>query len=242
MIEKEYLIHSFQTFGIPVTDVQADCFITYAHLLQEWNNRINLTTITEFDEIVWKHFIDSISFLQCGNVSRETLAQNCIDIGTGAGFPGIPIKIMFPSCKMTLVDTLQKRISFLEKVIDECGLKQCKTIHARAEDLAKDRHFRENYQLSVSRAVANLSTLSEYCLPFVKRGGIFLSYKGGNCREEIKESKKSIAVFGGEITDINEIIIRGSDLNRTLIVIKKIRPTPKKYPRKAGIPQKNPIR
>ena len=240
--EREYLIRSFKSFGKELTERQTEQYLIYAEMLVEWNQKINLTAITEFDEIVWKHFIDSISFEQTGNVSRETLAQNCIDIGTGAGFPGIPIKILYPGCKITLVDTLQKRITFLDEVIKACGLKQIRTIHGRAEDLARDPKHRESYQLCVSRAVANLATLSEYCLPFVKKGGIFVSYKGGDSREEINESKKAIAVFGGEIGRVDEFVIRGSELGRTFVTIKKIQPTPKKYPRKAGTPQKSPIR
>ena len=240
-MNREYLVQSFDRFGLSLTEEQTDQFLDYAELLVSWNQKMNLTAITEFDEIVWKHFIDSLAVYQSRNVSRETLKQSCIDIGTGAGFPGIPIKIMNPECKMTLVDSLAKRITFLDEVIKQCNLKKIETVHSRAEDLAQNPKYRENYHLCISRAVSNLSTLSEYCLPFIRKGGIFLSYKAGNSEGEIRDAQKAIKVFGGSMIHAEEFILRGTDLNRTLVIVKKIQNTPKKYPRKAGIPAKSPI-
>ena len=242
MSHREYLRESFCRFGFPLSEEQEQQFLTYADLLVDWNQKMNLTAITEFDEIVWKHFIDSVAILQSSHVSRETFSGKLIDVGTGAGFPGIPLKILFPGLKCTCLDSLNKRILFLETVVKECGLKNVYLIHGRAEDIAHDPKFREQYDWCVSRAVSNLATLSEYCLPMVKRGGCFISYKGGEARQEIAEARKAIKVFGGEITDTEEFVIQGSDLARTMVWIRKRENTPKKYPRKAGMPAKSPIR
>ena len=241
MSSREYLKNSFERFGYPISEKQTDQFLKYADLLVSWNEKMNLTAITDFDEIVWKHFIDSVSFLQSSNVSRETFRGKMMDVGTGAGFPAIPIKILFPNLKVTALDSLNKRITFLEEVKKECALDNITFVHGRAEDFAQNLKYREQYDVCVSRAVANLATLSEYCIPFLKRGGIFLAYKAGDAKEEIKSAEKAIKVFGGELIGAEEFEINGSDLKRTLVLSKKIQNTPKKYPRKAGMPGKSPI-
>lgn len=241
MNKEQILLDSFLSFGIELNRKQTDQFLQYEELLSAWNQKMNLTAITEFEEIVWKHFIDSVALCQSAYVSRETWNGHLIDVGTGAGFPGIPLKILFPDCHITLVDSLNKRIEFLHEVIKQCGLQNVKTIHGRAEDLAHDMRYRESYDVCVSRAVANLSTLSEYCLPFLRKGGWFLAYKASDVENELKQSQKAIKVFGGEVRQAEQLIIKGSDLKRTLIYIKKVESTPKKYPRKAGIPSKKPI-
>ena len=240
-MEREYLETSFQRAGIPLTEQQAQQFLTYAHLLIEWNQKINLTAITEFDDIVWKHFIDSCALLLSKNVSRETLGGKVIDVGTGAGFPGIPLKIMMPGMSLTLLDSLNKRIDFLKEVGKQCKLEKVTYIHGRAEDIAQDPKFREQYQMSVSRAVAPLATLYEYNLPFLKRGGIFVAYKGDHYKEEVRNSKKAVSVFGGEMIKEEPFILPGTDLQRCFVFVKKVQNTPKKYPRKAGTPLKKPI-
>ncbi|MDD6211827.1 MAG: 16S rRNA (guanine(527)-N(7))-methyltransferase RsmG [Clostridiales bacterium] len=241
MDKRTYLLESFSKFGYELTDKQADQFLTYEKLLVEWNQKMNLTAITDFEEIVWKHFIDSTAVLQSEYVSRETWNGSMIDVGTGAGFPGIPLKIIFPNLKVTLLDSLNKRIAFLDEVIRVCGLEKIDTIHGRAEDMAHNEKYRERYDLCVSRAVANLSTLSEYCIPFIRKGGKFISYKSADIKEELNNSKKAIKIFGGECKMVENFIINGTDLPRSLVIITKVDNTPKKYPRKAGTPSKSPI-
>ncbi len=197
---------------------------------------MNLTGITEWDEVLEKHFLDSISLIRVVNLDQELTVM---DMGTGAGFPGIPLKIAFPKLKITLADSLNKRVKFLQEVIDALELKDIEAIHGRAEDLARDKKYRETYDLSVSRAVANLSTLSEYCLPFVKIGGKFVSYKSGECDEEVNNSKNAISILGGKITDTIKFELGES--GRSFIVIEKVKRTSKEYPRKAGTPSKTPL-
>ena len=243
MEEKEAVLReSFEQFGVSLTDTQSQQFLKFAEMLVEWNQRMNLTAITDFREIIWKHFIDSISICKSRNVSRETLVSKMIDVGCGAGFPGIPLKILFPDIKLTCLDSVAKRMLFLQEVIKECKLKNVTVIHGRAEDFGQDAKFREQYRICVSRAVANCSTLSEYCLPFVQPGGIFVAYKAGQAQEEIAEARKAIKVFGGELETAEEFTIQGSDLRRTFVICRKVQHTPKKYPRKAGLPENSPIR
>ena len=241
-MEREQKIKDrFQFAGLELTDHQAAQFVQYADLLTEWNSVMNLTGITDFDEIVEKHFLDSAAIAFLKNVSRETWNRNLIDVGTGAGFPGIPLKILFPNLKVTLLDSLNKRINFLNEVIRVLDLKQIKAIHGRAEDFAKLPVQREQYELCVSRAVANLSTLTEYCLPFIRKGGWFVAYKSGEVEEELQTAAKAVKILGGTIDRTEKVLLQGSDIGRSLIFIKKVETTPKKYPRKAGVPSKQPL-
>ena len=229
-------INDLKAIGIELSDEQLEQFLTYYEMLIEKNKVMNLTTITDFDEVLEKHFEDSLSLIQAVDLEKS---QAVIDLGTGAGFPGIPLKIAFPNLQITLADSLNKRILFLDDVIRELGLVGIDTVHGRAEDLAMNSDYREKFDLCVSRAVANLSTLSEYCLPFVKIGGKFISYKAGECDEEVAESKSSIFLLGGKISDIKKFELGES--GRAFVIIDKVSVTPKKYPRKAGTPSKDPL-
>lgn len=230
---------------ITLSDIQLEQFMRYYELLIEKNKVMNLTAITDFDEVMKKHFVDSLSLVK---VCDLNVALSLIDVGTGAGFPGIPLKIAFPDLKITLLDSLQKRVGFLQEVIDELGLNGIRAVHGRAEDYAKPGQMREAFDLCVSRAVANLSVLSEYCLPYVKVGGKFISYKSDKVtmkieqqKTEIEQAEHSISVLGGKLTEQEEFTLPFSDIERNLIVIEKCRPTPKQYPRKAGTANKKPL-
>ncbi len=247
-MKKESLIQfvdDLKELHISLSDVQLDQFLTYYEMLVEKNKVMNLTAITEFDEVMKKHFVDSLSLVKVCELSGNL---SVIDVGTGAGFPGIPLKIAFPDLRLTLLDSLQKRVGFLQEVIAKLNLQNAEAIHGRAEDFAKPGQLRESFDLCVSRAVANLSTLSEYCLPYVKVGGKFISYKSdkvnmeieGN-RTEIEEAEHAISVLGGKLTEQREFTLPYSDIYRNLIVVEKKRPTPKQYPRKAGTVAKKPI-
>lgn len=227
-----------QAFGVTLTDKQIEQFEKYYELLVEWNKVMNLTGITEFDEVMQKHFVDSVAAAKYAEMEK---VNSLIDVGTGAGFPGIPLKIVYPHIKVTLLDSLNKRIKFLEEVVDNLGLTGIETVHGRAEDAAKKAEYREQFDLSVSRAVANLASLTEYCLPFVKVGGKFVSYKSVSVDEEITQSKKAVYVLGGEIGKVEKFNLPESDMERSLVIIEKKRSTPKKYPRKAGMPTKEPL-
>ncbi len=229
-------INDLKAIGIELSDEQLEQFLTYYEMLIEKNKVMNLTAITDFDEVLEKHFEDSLSLIQAVDLEKS---QAVMDLGTGAGFPGIPLKIAFPNLQITLADSLNKRILFLDDVIRELGLTGIDTVHGRAEDLAKNSDYREKFDLCVSRAVANLSTLSEYCLPFVKIGGKFISYKAGECDEEVAASKSSIFLLGGKISDIKKFELGES--GRAFVIIDKVSGTPKKYPRKAGTPSKDPL-
>lgn len=224
--------------GVRLNDIQKEQFDRYYELLVEWNRVMNLTGITDYDEVNLKHFTDSLTIVRINNMEN---VSTLIDIGTGAGFPGLPIKIAFPHIKVILLDSLNKRIKFLDKVIDELNLDNVFTLHGRAEDYAKKVEYREQFDTCVSRAVANLSTLSEYCLPFVKEGGNFISYKSAESDEEISHSEKAINLLGGKINRVEKFVLPGSDMRRALVKIDKVKSTPKKYPRKAGMPGKEPL-
>lgn len=234
----DQFVEDLSNFGVALSERQIEQFLRYYELLVEWNQVMNLTAITEYDEVMKKHFLDSVSLIKAYDLSREV---SVIDVGTGAGFPGLALKIAFPNLQMTLLDSLNKRIQFLDNVIKELGLTGVETIHGRAEDYAKKGKLREQFDLCVSRAVANLSTLSEYCLPFVKVGGQFISYKSEKIAEEMETASKAIALLGGEVKAQVEFQLPDSDIYRNLFVIEKVKETPGKYPRKAGMPAKEPL-
>lgn len=237
------LVNICNKINIEISDDQINCFEKYYELLIEKNKVMNLTAITDKEDVIVKHFIDSIALipylLNKGiNINNKL---KIIDIGTGAGFPGLPLKIMMPDVKFTLLDSLNKRVSFLNEVIDELKLKDIEALHGRAEDYASDNKYREKYDICVSRAVANLSTLSEYCIPFVKEDGFFISYKAGESEEEINNSKNAIKILGGKINKVEEFVLPGTDASRVFVFIRKQELTDKKYPRKAGVPAKKPL-
>ena len=227
-----------EVLGIKLNEKQIKQFLTYYEMLVEWNSFMNLTAITEFEDVMKKHFIDSISLIKAYDISKPV---NVIDVGTGAGFPGLALKIAYPNLKITLLDSLNKRIQFLNEVIQKLQLEEITTIHGRAEDYSKREEYREKFDLCVSRAVANLSTLSEYCLPYVKKGGYFVSYKSEKVSEEIIIAEHAIKILGGIIDRQVEFYLPKSDIYRNLFVIRKFENTPKKYPRKAGLPSKEPL-
>lgn len=227
---------------ITLSDTQTEQFLTYYEMLIERNQVVNLTAITDFDEVLKKHFVDSLSLVKAYDLSHNETEISLLDIGTGAGFPGIPLKIAFPNMKITLMDSLNKRVDFLNEVISALKLDGIDVIHGRAEDFAKPDQLREKYDLCVSRAVANLSTLSEYCLPYVKVGGKFISYKSEKVAEELKEAEYAIDVLGGKVESQIDFTLPDSDIYRNLVVIDKISETPRKYPRKAGTASKNPLK
>ncbi len=226
------------SLGISLSEKQKEQFVSYYEFLIEKNQVMNLTAITEFEDVLLKHFLDSLT---CVKVLNPEDIKTVMDVGTGAGFPGIPLKIVFPHLKVTLLDSLNKRINFLNETCSRLQLTNIQTIHGRAEDFAQNKDYRETYDLCVSRAVSNLSTLSEYCLPYVKEGGIFISYKSGKVQEEVRAGEYAVKVLGGKIDNLSYFTLPGSEMERSLVVIKKIRRTPRKYPRKAGIPQKTPL-
>lgn len=223
-----------EKIGIKLPDEQLNEFYEYMQLLLEWNEKMNLTAITEPEEVIKKHFVDSITIKKY--IKEESIL---IDVGTGAGFPGIPLKIVDKSIKLTLLDSLNKRINFLNEIIEKLNLKETKTIHSRAEEYAKNE-VRESYDVAVSRAVADLPILLEYLMPYVKLNGICICMKGPKAQEELERSKKAINILGGKLEKVEKITI-DEEMERNIIIIRKIKNTPNKYPRKAGIPTKNPI-
>lgn len=233
--------HGLEELNITLTDEQIEQFLQYYEMLVEKNKVMNLTGITEYEEVIQKHFLDSLSLIRViPDIASQKLTV--IDLGTGAGFPGIPLKIAFPELEITLMDSLNKRILFLQEVIDTLGLKKVSAVHGRAEEMASNATHRQQYDLCVSRAVSNLAVLTEYCLPFVKKGGLFVSYKSADSDAEIQEGKKAISILGGKLTSVDKFQLPDSDLRRALVCIKKVKDTPKKYPRKAGTPAKLPLK
>ena len=231
------LEEKLKLIDINISETEIENFKIYMELLLEWNEKINLTTITNEDDMILKHFIDSLTI-------KKYMSENekIIDIGTGAGFPGIPLAIMNKNNEITLMDSLNKRIVFLNDVIDKLKLTNVKAIHSRAEELARNKTYREKYDVAVSRAVANLSTLVEYMLPFVSVGGKCICMKGPNIEEELKNAKNAIKELGGEIIKIENFKLPESDNERNIVIIKKVKETSNKYPRKSGTPSKEPIK
>ncbi|SFG72235.1 16S rRNA (guanine(527)-N(7))-methyltransferase RsmG [Oribacterium sp. WCC10] len=232
--------------GIKLSDLQIEQLYKFYYMLVEKNKVMNLTAITEEHEVIVKHFIDSMSINNL-DVEDKKLDYNflknkkLIDIGTGAGFPGLVLKIIYPELNVVLSDSLNKRLIFIKEVIDELNLKQIELVHGRAEDLAHNIKYREKFDLATSRAVANLSTLSEYDLPFVKINGYFIPYKSGKIEEELSNASNAINLVGGQVVGKSEFKLTDNETERSLIVIKKIKKTPNLYPRKAGTPSKTPL-
>ena len=236
--DTDFFIKDLCHLGITLKDRQVEQFLQYYEMLVEWNQVMNLTAITEYRDVMKKHFIDSLSLVKACDLQKNL---SLIDVGTGAGFPGLALKIAFPDLKVTLLDSLNKRILFLNDVIDKLELKEVETVHGRAEDYAKPGKMREMFDICVSRAVANLSTLSEYCLPLVRIGGIFVSYKSEKISQELADAKNAIKIMGGDVMDQIEFMLPDSDFYRSLVVIGKYQNTPVKYPRKAGLPAREPL-
>lgn len=238
MKQNDPLRDSLDKLKIQYNDEQIEQFRSYYELLTEWNKKINLTAITGYEDVVRKHFIDSILICSLLDLNKDI---RIIDVGTGAGFPGIPIKILNPDCRIVLLDSLNKRVRFLETVVDELGLDNVECIHGRAEDVSREKNYRASFDLSVSRAVANLSTLCEYCIPFLKKGGMFVSYKSDKADDEINGSENAVRTLGSEITSVKEIALPETDIVRKFIMITNINQVSNIYPRKAGIPAKDPL-
>ena len=236
----EYNLDQFKKglsdLNINLTEKQIEQFLKYYEILVETNKVMNLTAITEFDEVIEKHFLDSLSLVRVFDLNRNV---KILDLGTGAGFPGIPLKITFPEIDIVLADSLNKRVKFLNEVVETLQLKQVETVHGRAEELAKNKKYREQFDLCVSRAVANLSSLSEYCIPFVKEGGRFISYKSGEIEEEVDQAKRAIHVLGGKLDQVYKFDLH--EQKRSFVIIEKVKKTPAVYPRKAGTPTKEPL-
>ena len=226
-----------EQMGVSLGEKETEQFMTYLSLLLEWNEKMNLTAITDDREIILKHFVDCLALCSGADMSGKKI----IDVGTGAGFPGVPVKIACPDIDITLLDSLNKRITFLNELTKALELEKTDCVHMRAEDGGNDKGLRESFDMCISRAVANLAVLCEYCLPFVRVGGMFISMKGPDVSQEISEAEKAIKVLGGEISEIKKVSIPETDINHSLIIIKKIRSTPSKYPRKAGKVKKEPI-
>ena len=233
----QILKKSLEKIGIEITDEQKEQFDTYHKLLEEWNKVMNLTGITEYEEVVEKHYVDSLSIVKVMNMNH---VDTVIDVGTGAGFPGLPIAIS-SKAEVTLLDSLNKRVNFLNSISTELGLNNVNTIHGRAEEMGVNQKYREKYDIAVSRAVAPMNVLVEYLLPFVKTGGICICMKGPKADEELKEAKRAIKLLGGEIIKQEKLKLDNEKMERNLIIIKKVSTTAKKYPRKPGMPAKQPL-
>ncbi|HLR34644.1 MAG TPA: 16S rRNA (guanine(527)-N(7))-methyltransferase RsmG [Tissierellales bacterium] len=238
MYNVDTLIEGVDELNLSISNDEIEKFIIYKKLLKEWNEKINITAITRDEEIDIKHFLDSLTPLST-KLFDDSI--KIIDVGTGGGFPGIPLKILENDIKLVLLDSLNKRIKFLNEVINQLNLKDVKTFHGRAEDFGKDPVYREKFDISISRAVASLNILSEYCLPFVKIGGYFIAMKGSSIDEEVDEAVNAIETLGGRIEEKQFITLPNSNIEHSLIIIKKIKPTPKKYPRMAGSPKRMPL-
>ena len=235
----ELLIKILKEYNIELTDKQISQYAEYMEQILEYNEHINLTSITDRDEFIKKHYVDSI----LGALNDEFQAgEMIIDVGTGAGFPGVPLAILFPEKEFVLLDSLNKRLKIVSEICHSAGINNVRVLHSRAEDAGKNKEYREQFDLCVSRAVANLSTLSEYCLPFVAVNGSFVSYKSGDSEEEIQQAKHAISLLGGKVKNVDKFQLPGTDMGRALVEIEKTKQTPGKYPRKAGLPAKEPLK
>ncbi len=234
----EILTEGARTLGLSLSEHQVQQLMNYKDLLLEWNEKMNLTAITDEKEVMIKHFLDALS---CATVDKIKENAKIIDVGTGAGFPGIPLKVYFPKISLTLLDSLNKRINFLKTVCDAIEIKDVQFVHGRAEDFGTSKQHREKYDIAVARAVAELNVLSEYCLPFVRVGGYFICQKGPSIHEEIERGKKAIEALGGRIVDRKDIALPFSDITHNIVIIEKVKNTPTKFPRKAGTPSKDPL-
>lgn len=236
---KNMLKEGSSQLGVDLDQKQIDQFMKYKEILLEWNQKMNLTAIEDDKEIIIKHFLDSIS---CSKSEVIVNSGRVIDVGTGAGFPGIPLKIIFPNIELTLLDSLNKRIGFLKEVGNQLGINDIEYVHGRAEDVGQNKNYREKFDFAVARAVAPLNILLEYCLPFVKVGGYFICQKGSKLIEEMEESKVALKVLGAEVIKQIEVPLPFSDISHNIVIIRKIKQTSTKYPRKAGKPSKEPIK
>lgn len=232
------LINGLDQWKIPYEMEHIEDFEVYRKLLVDWNTKMNLTGITETEEVYIKHFLDSLSPFKLPYIQN---GDRIIDVGTGAGFPGLPMKVLNRSLTLTLLDSLNKRVQFLNTVSESIGLQAVECIHGRAEDYGKNPEYRETYDVAVSRAVANLSVLSEYVLPFVKVGGYFIALKGPDVQAEVDQAVNAIETLGGRVKETHEFVLPGTDITHSMVVVEKIKETPKKYPRKAGKPSKSPL-
>ena len=230
---------ALQTMGIETDDALIKKFTGYMNGVLEWNEKVNLTTITDREEFVLKHFIDSVI---CADYPEYAEADRIIDVGTGAGFPGVPLAIVSPEKNFYLMDSLNKRLKIIDALCTENDIKNVSTIHARAEELARDKAHREQYDLCVSRAVANMAVLAEYCLPFIRMGGYLMAYKGPDAAAEVNEAEKALYLLGGRVEEIRDGNLKEFGIDHKVVIIKKIKNTPSKYPRKAGTPAKEPLK
>ncbi len=235
----ELLIKILREYNIELTPRQTEQYAEYMERILDYNQHINLTSITDRDEFIKKHYADSI----LGALNDEFRAgESVIDVGTGAGFPGVPLAILFPDKEFVLLDSLNKRLKIVSEICRSAGINNVRVLHSRAEDAGRNKEYRERFDICVSRAVADLSVLSELCLPFVAEGGYFLSYKGPDCEKELKNAGKAIRTLGGRVAEVTNICSADTEFNHNIIFIEKIKNTPAQYPRKAGTPSKNPIK